>query len=352
LLARSAWPKISSIAAGRIVLRCFTVTVALVLVLDGRSMAAVNIWLSGTESITPGSSFPTAEASVPILQPYLAGTGTIYIWGRPDAGKSLVDLSLNLVAETQPLCGGCIPPNAITFTSATVFNDAFGAPLVKRFEYVDDSTNMSPLPISANRVDGMEGLRIFEGGAIPAVGIGNVADPRYDALHNSWLIAQVNYNALASGALSVTRLYLEIGPVGMNHADEATTDCLVLLGDAADGVLNAHDNRGAHAGQHYDAMIQPRSPVPGDADGNMIVNMADYGVWRANFGSTMMLHSDHNMNGVIDGADYVIWRNNLGFAACSGGANAIPEPCAAILTSLLMSALLACCRLSLRRGAR
>ena len=180
-------------------LRCFTVTVALVLVIPGRSMAAVNIWLSGTGTITPGSSFPATEAGAPILQPYLDGTGTIYIWGRPDAGKSLVDLSLNLVAETQPLCGGCIPPDAITFTSATVFNDPFGLPLVKRFEYVDDSTNMSPLPISVNRVDGMEGLRIFEGGAVPAVGIGNVADPRYDALHNSWLIAQVNYNALMSG---------------------------------------------------------------------------------------------------------------------------------------------------------
>ena len=148
----------------------------------------------------------------------------------------------------------------------------------------------------------------------------------------------------------MTRLYVEIGPVGMNHADEATTDCFVILGDAADGVLNAHDNRGVHVGYHYDAMIQPRSPVPGDADGNLIVNMADYGVWRANYGSTMMLHSDHNLNGFIDGADYVIWRNNLGLMAGSGGAIAIPEPSAVVSASIAMLALWTLCRPSIGRA--
>lgn len=92
--------------------------------------------------------------------------------------------------------------------------------------------------------------------------------------------------------------------------------------------------------------------VEGDYDHNLVVNQADYTVWRQNFGSTSALNADGNINGVVDAADYAIWRKNFGNfwpgAGSSAGSgqslglfnSAVPEPTSGTLIWLAASAFL------------
>ncbi|MCA9189180.1 MAG: hypothetical protein KDA99_26325, partial [Planctomycetales bacterium] len=52
--------------------------------------------------------------------------------------------------------------------------------------------------------------------------------------------------------------------------------------------------------------------LPGDYNGNGIVDAADYTVWKDNFGSDTELAADGNEDGVVNAADYTIWKDNFG----------------------------------------
>jgi T5SS/PEP-CTERM-associated repeat protein len=81
--------------------------------------------------------------------------------------------------------------------------------------------------------------------------------------------------------------------------------------------------------------------VPGDYNGDGIVNAADYVVWRNTFGQTGPgLAADGNNSGTIDADDYTVWRSHFGQTAGAGSvlgatgsasASAVPEPNAVLL---------------------
>jgi arylsulfatase A-like enzyme len=76
--------------------------------------------------------------------------------------------------------------------------------------------------------------------------------------------------------------------------------------------------------------------IPGDYDGNTIVNAADYDFWKLNLGSTTHLAADGNRNGVVDIGDFVFWRKVVlgmgsGGGGGLGGLASVPEPSAAVL---------------------
>ncbi|QDU57040.1 hypothetical protein [Aeoliella mucimassa] len=76
----------------------------------------------------------------------------------------------------------------------------------------------------------------------------------------------------------------------------------------------------------------PVGPCPGDFNGDGLVDLGDYTIWRDNLGSTdeSKISSNGYLNGVIDSADYDLWKNNFGHVCMSplmaSSPTSVPEP--------------------------
>lgn len=58
----------------------------------------------------------------------------------------------------------------------------------------------------------------------------------------------------------------------------------------------------------------PVPPKPGDANGDNMVNEADYTLWLSHYGQTIsgIANGDFNGDNTVNGIDYVVWLNNYG----------------------------------------
>ena len=100
--------------------------------------------------------------------------------------------------------------------------------------------------------------------------------------------------------------------------------------------------------------------VPGDYNGNGIVDAADYTVWRDSLGKTGAgLAADGDGNNAVDQADYTYWKTRFGNTSGSGAgqAGSVPEPTSLVLalTALVLLAqmrrMIADTKTSRRKGA-
>jgi hypothetical protein len=68
--------------------------------------------------------------------------------------------------------------------------------------------------------------------------------------------------------------------------------------------------------------------LPGDYNGDDVVDAADYVAWRDAMGTTLTLVNDETP-GSVDDTDYDVWKSNFGQTLTGGGSlgsNAVPEP--------------------------
>lgn len=74
------------------------------------------------------------------------------------------------------------------------------------------------------------------------------------------------------------------------------------------------------------------SGIPGDYDGNGMVNELDYQEFVNQFGQMgPNLSADGNGNGTVDAADYTVWRDHYSASLSTASTVAIPEPTACLL---------------------
>jgi arylsulfatase A len=101
-------------------------------------------------------------------------------------------------------------------------------------------------------------------------------------------------------------------------------------------------------------IIEHLLEIPGDFNGDRIVDSADYYAWRSALGTTGTNAADGNHDGVVDGSDYLIWRKAISSIATGSGSGSaqlpsgVPEPTGIILFAVAMMGL----ALNSPRGSR
>lgn len=268
-----AWPTSRPRVAGRCGLAAVAVAVG---VCTADAKAAAHFWLS----TSGGASAGPANASLALTE---GDSATLFVWARPEAGKRLRNVSLNLVSD----------PAGVDFDDSgfTVFNTIGAA--ASRFGFVKDSSTwpaltseFSQLEVEAGNPDELFDLQGFSIGADPGVlGIGPAClpgDPNCVIAGDgepAWLFASIALQAVEAGTV---RVWLQVGDSGLNQSAFAA----------------------------------------GDYNQDGVVGVTDHGVWVSQFGSFGPAAADGNLDGVVDAADYTVWRDGL------GGVGAI-EPAAA-----------------------
>jgi hypothetical protein len=78
------------------------------------------------------------------------------------------------------------------------------------------------------------------------------------------------------------------------------------------------------------ALTSAQNYIPGDINGDGLVDVADYNIWAANVGKTgaTWAQGDLNGDGLVDVADYNIWAANV------GRTSATPEPISMLILAI------------------
>ena len=92
------------------------------------------------------------------------------------------------------------------------------------------------------------------------------------------------------------------------------------------------------------SLLNQAAPL-GDYNGDGLVNMSDYNVWRNAYGTSTIIHgsgADGDYNGTIDLGDYLVWRKSFSAGGAGAGFAAIPEPTSRSLVGFAVALMCSC----------
>lgn len=93
------------------------------------------------------------------------------------------------------------------------------------------------------------------------------------------------------------------------------------------------------AGQQFFTIVNPNASIPGDFDGNGVVNGDDLAQWQGDYGANG--NSDGDADGDSDGADFLIWQGDFdGLPSPLTSVVAVPEPSSMVCAGLLVLSML------------
>ncbi len=310
------------------------------------TVGAANIWLTSSNNLPAGSTPPLNPPEIPQVSRGLGSAGSFYIWGTPDAGKTLSNWSLNIVSSN---------PEVLQFTTTDVqsFNPVLD-PLANksRWEYVGEPATPEG-SVSSPRLDGIQGFSIgIPGAGNTGIGIGTGAGaaggsmvPDPFAANNSWLIARVDYlTGTTEGAAEVS---LQMGSAGINHLGEESALTDVVFGALTDPALNA-GNASGQTGREKNSetpelvfTVADTGQQNADFDADSDVDGSDFLTWQRGYGTSSGI-GDANNDQLTDGADLVIWEQQFGSPQNNTAAAslAVPEPSTGMLWAFAISLLI------------
>ncbi len=174
----------------------------------------------------------------------------------------------------------------------------------------------------------------LESGNFNGIG-GDAGLPAGDGSGNGWELGGQQSDSL------LNEFYLGADGQGSSTLGSAFRASLGTIydtsADTRDLIVEYHLSNGSTISGAATYRLAPNG-LPGDFNGDEIVNLADYTVWRDNLGGTFDLNGNGNESGgsagVVDAADYDLWKASFGNTA-SGSLSAlraaVPEPTSVLL---------------------
>jgi hypothetical protein len=142
--------------------------------------------------------------------------------------------------------------------------------------------------------------------------VDNVLNIVYTSMDKATTYTLVSYDSISSNQLKFGTIEVNGNPI------------------AGDGTALKAINGDHHLVYGATSLTLQMELIPGDINGDGLVDVADYNIWAANVGRTGATWSQGDLNGdgLVDVADYNIWAANVGKTA------ATPEPISMIIIAI------------------
>ncbi|WP_428307742.1 PEP-CTERM sorting domain-containing protein [Lacipirellula sp.] len=290
--------------------------------LDGFSVSSATLGALNLANFTPvGGTWQTANSSANRIS-QLNPSGTLNITGG--GSQALGNL---FQAPTPVALGDATEDLAFTYTDGGVTRTGIinyiGSQKVNNLTLlVDPATGQTQIRNTSNFPISLDGYTVASTfGALDTAQWSSLDDQ--NAAGGDWQEANVSANRISElkfgGSVNLTTN--QSLPIGSAYNETSGKKDLTFQ------FLLSGETTARTGAVVYGTITAPS--VPGDFDGNGLVNAADLTKWKGDYG--VNANSDANGDGKSDGADFLIWQRNFGAGAATVASAAVPEPATAAL---------------------